>query len=637
MSGDVDGDTVPSDDRALLEAVRGGSATAVEELWRRHRVAARGYASSLTRRFDPEDLTSEAFTRVLSTLRNGGGPTDAFRPYLFVAIRNVAITWARTPMSHSWEDIDQTAYDPMIDSALVDSANRDKLKKALDSLPEQWRQILWATEVEGLRPSALAAQLGLTPNGVAALAYRAREALKQAWVQVHVADDLASGEHRWVRERTGRYVCRSLTARQRERVRAHLDDCTSCARVVSDAEHLAVLPIGAIGILLPVADSAMRVAGAAGAGASTVAAPVAGRMRRIPGRRSLITVGTASLVAGLVTVGAFALVPRSVPPTASFAPSPSAEADATTGSSPGSPGGVASPAEADPPIAPEDQERPPSSAIDHGESPPQPQATPERPLPPHPAPLVSADEPVLTPTPTPSQRPPMTFTLASIRAGASGVATVEITNEGPPLYQRSDATRGSIAVFHAPEGLTFAPQSSLRNFYQRAGSARSASALAFTECSREDDARTLRCIIGAAGSDGSTAREWVWRSGDTRWIYVDVTVDPSARQGSLTGAARMTLRADDGSDEVFDRAWSVDVLAAQDGSELNVDMIDPAAAEPVIGGVGPAGCRVTIARYGSAWGTTSVGDAGRWQLAVPWDAHGTYVAEAECAAPDLSG
>ena len=42
--------------------------------------------------------------------------------------------------------------------------------------------VLWHTEVEGQRPAEVAPLLGMSPNSVSALAYRAREGLRQAFV-----------------------------------------------------------------------------------------------------------------------------------------------------------------------------------------------------------------------------------------------------------------------------------------------------------------------------------------------------------------------------------------------------------------------------------------------------------------------
>ncbi|MCW5950718.1 MAG: sigma-70 family RNA polymerase sigma factor [Propionibacteriaceae bacterium] len=45
---------------------------------------------------DPDDVVAEAFTRIWSALCAGGGPEQAFGPYLRATVRNVAITLATT-------------------------------------------------------------------------------------------------------------------------------------------------------------------------------------------------------------------------------------------------------------------------------------------------------------------------------------------------------------------------------------------------------------------------------------------------------------------------------------------------------------------------------------------------------------
>lgn len=294
----------------LLESARGGSSDAMRELWRRHHGAARRYAASLTRRFDADDLVSEAFLRVFTALQNGGGPSGALRPYLYVTIRNTAARWGKLPGDRSLDDIDEPGYDADMGGSLVALANRDKLQEAMRSLPEQWQQILWATEIQGRRPAELAQRFNLRPNSVAALSYRAREALKQAWVQAHVGDDLGSGEHRWVRERVGRYVCHALTPRQQTRFQGHVDGCGPCAAVVQDAGHLAVLPIGVSAILLLVGAAGTAALEPASAPASALAPPSTRPPRRA-GRRlprasfSAIT-ATVTAATGIVAVGALA-------------------------------------------------------------------------------------------------------------------------------------------------------------------------------------------------------------------------------------------------------------------------------------------------------------------------------------------
>ena len=50
--------------------------------------------------------------------------------------------------------------------------------------------VLWHTAVEGETPAQLAPRLGLSPGGVAALAFRARARLRQMYHQEHAVGTL---------------------------------------------------------------------------------------------------------------------------------------------------------------------------------------------------------------------------------------------------------------------------------------------------------------------------------------------------------------------------------------------------------------------------------------------------------------
>src|SRR5688500_2839242 len=82
--------TSAQSDAELLAQARQGDETALAELCVRHEAAALRLARGHPRAGDPDDLVSEAFTRVLRALRQGAGPTEAFRAYLFVALHRVA-------------------------------------------------------------------------------------------------------------------------------------------------------------------------------------------------------------------------------------------------------------------------------------------------------------------------------------------------------------------------------------------------------------------------------------------------------------------------------------------------------------------------------------------------------------------
>ena len=70
----------------------------------------------------------------------------------------------------------------------------------------------------------------MSANSVSALAYRAREGLRQAYLQMHLADTAAE-ECRWTTERLGSHVRGGLSGRDAAKVDQHLDECPRCAAV----------------------------------------------------------------------------------------------------------------------------------------------------------------------------------------------------------------------------------------------------------------------------------------------------------------------------------------------------------------------------------------------------------------------
>ncbi|GAA4694564.1 RNA polymerase sigma factor [Phytohabitans rumicis] len=170
-------------DAHLLAAVRGGDVTAYGALYVRHAGAARRLAYTLVRcPADADDLVSETFAKVLAVLRAGRGPDVAFRAYLHTTLRHVRYDRARRDQRLEFTD-DLTRYDrgePPPDP-IVGQLERLQAARAFAQLPERWRRVLWHTEVEGEPLASVAPRLGLTPGGVAALAFRARERLRQIY------------------------------------------------------------------------------------------------------------------------------------------------------------------------------------------------------------------------------------------------------------------------------------------------------------------------------------------------------------------------------------------------------------------------------------------------------------------------
>src|SRR5690606_38545467 len=102
--------------------------------------------------------------------------------------------------------------------------------KAFASLPERWQMVLWHTEVEGQKPAEVAELLGMSANSVSALAYRAREGLRQAFLNSH-AQEIDDEGCRWTNDHLGGYVRKALSRRDTTKVEAHLDECRRCMAI----------------------------------------------------------------------------------------------------------------------------------------------------------------------------------------------------------------------------------------------------------------------------------------------------------------------------------------------------------------------------------------------------------------------
>ncbi|MFF0269505.1 sigma-70 family RNA polymerase sigma factor [Kribbella sp. NPDC004536] len=221
MSTDLSG--LP--DAELIARVRDAEVAAFAVLFERHRVAAAAFARGLSPDADGEDLVAEGFVLVFGQLRRGAGPDTVLRPYLMTTIRNLHIRRSRQDRKLVLTDSEETLDAPVESTdAAVDAFDRASAVAALRSLPERWQRVLWLVDVEQRTVSEIAPEFGLSANAVSALAIRAREGLRQAYLRQHVAlvvcrsiaDDLPS------------YVRGTASQRAVARIEAHLPTCENC-------------------------------------------------------------------------------------------------------------------------------------------------------------------------------------------------------------------------------------------------------------------------------------------------------------------------------------------------------------------------------------------------------------------------
>lgn len=171
----------------LLLHVRCGDPAAFGELYSRLENDARRLARSLVDRDDVDDVVAESFTKMLRAIDRGKGPIDGAARYLMVTVRATAMTLygRRTRQAKIADMVGGTPAEA--DPAFV--VEDQDLVQAFRSLQPRWRQVIWWTEVEGMRPAEVAVRLGINASAASALAYRARRALREAYGEACAASE----------------------------------------------------------------------------------------------------------------------------------------------------------------------------------------------------------------------------------------------------------------------------------------------------------------------------------------------------------------------------------------------------------------------------------------------------------------
>jgi len=412
-------------DAELISAVRAGDLEAYGTLFERHVGAARRLARQLVSAGDVDDLVSEAFAKVLGVLQKGGGPDLAFRAYLLTSLRRLHVDKIRAGAKLTTTD-DMTAYDPGVpfeDTAVAGFEN-ETAAKAFAQLPERWQQVLWHTEVEGQKPAEIAPLLGMSPNSVSALAYRAREGLRQAFISMH-AQDAVDDACATTRANLGAYIRNGLSRRDSAKVEAHLQECRPCTAI-----YLELTEVNSnLGALL-----APLLLGAAGAGylAAAATGTKAGILLFFGGVKNWLLhnpAGRATGVGAGVAAAAVAVAavaagggnephkPDAAPPPASSSPAPAAQPPATTPQQ----------------SSPQPTSAPPVTT---------PQTTPE-PTSPATTPPTTSNTPSPTQTPTPEQDPVISTPIPTVTVSPdAGSVVIDLTDgatdpNGDPLTVKS--------------------------------------------------------------------------------------------------------------------------------------------------------------------------------------------------------
>ncbi len=149
-----------------------------------HMDAAYNLAHWLTRNeHDAEDMVQEAYLRAYKFF-------DAFRgvdgrAWLLTIVRNTCYTWLQqnhsrdlaTPFDEDIHSVESDASNPA--TLMLQSADHQILRQALDELPVEFREVVVLRDLEGFSYKEIADIANIPPGTVMSRLARARERLKQ--------------------------------------------------------------------------------------------------------------------------------------------------------------------------------------------------------------------------------------------------------------------------------------------------------------------------------------------------------------------------------------------------------------------------------------------------------------------------
>jgi RNA polymerase sigma-70 factor (ECF subfamily) len=181
---------VNTNDNALMEQVSAGKIGQLAVLFERHHRALFRYFVSMQRdRQTAEDLVQEVFFRMLR-YRASYNAAQSFTGWMYQIARNAGVD--QTRKRRDVVDIDEFAdrrpefasKQPGPEETVVRQQDLVLLRRAMEKLPAEKREILVLSRYQGMKHDEIATVLGCEVGTVKVRVYRALRALEQLYVSL---------------------------------------------------------------------------------------------------------------------------------------------------------------------------------------------------------------------------------------------------------------------------------------------------------------------------------------------------------------------------------------------------------------------------------------------------------------------
>ncbi len=180
-----DYDTTRAVNQAVVRAKQ-GDREALRFLYIRYADHVYGYVSSIVRDdYEAEDVTQHVFAKLIMKLEKYEPREVPFSAWIIRVARNVAVDHIRQRRAIPCEEVRELQANSFDDEAARDRAL--DLREALDTLPEDQRQVVVMRHIVGLTPGEIAGKLGKTEPAIHGLHHRGRGALRRALTEMDCA------------------------------------------------------------------------------------------------------------------------------------------------------------------------------------------------------------------------------------------------------------------------------------------------------------------------------------------------------------------------------------------------------------------------------------------------------------------
>lgn len=172
-----------NDSTSLLKRARTGDQRALARAYDEYAPAVYRYAYRLTgHEGTAQDVTSEAFHKLLASLRNGGGPTDNLPAWLYRVAHNLVVDGYRRQPDDPPVPLDEAppiAVAGQQEARLEQEERLARARRALRQLTSLQQQVISLRFLEELSISKTAEVMDKTEGAIKALQYRATNSLRR--------------------------------------------------------------------------------------------------------------------------------------------------------------------------------------------------------------------------------------------------------------------------------------------------------------------------------------------------------------------------------------------------------------------------------------------------------------------------